>query len=143
MAVSELKQYIYFAIAMIAILICRVEKYKATPHVEIEIISAPKVCQQRTEAGDLLSMHYIGTLQSNGAKFDSSYDRKVPLEFRLGEGRVIQGWEIGCQNMCVGEKRRLIVPPELGYGNRDLGKIPPNSTLVFEIELVEIKQPSF
>ena len=88
-------------------------------------------------------MHYLGTLASNGEKFDSSYDRNSPLEFRLGQGRVIQGWEIGCSGMCVGEKRKLIIPPELGYGSRDMGKIPANSTLIFEIELVGIREPGF
>ena len=140
---SEFKQYLYFIAAMLVILICRVERYKTTPRVDVTVLSAPTVCQQRAEEGDLLAVHYIGTLQSTGEKFDSSFDRNSPIEFRLGQGRVIKGWEIGCSNMCVGEKRKLVIPPELGYGDRNMGKIPANSTLVFEVELVEIREPSF
>ncbi|KAI9262130.1 hypothetical protein BDA99DRAFT_438821, partial [Phascolomyces articulosus] len=89
---------------------------------------------------DLLSMHYTGTLFDTGAKFDSSVDRNQPLEFTLGKGQVIQGWDQGLKNMCVGEKRRLVIPPELAYGDRGAGSaIPPGSTLVFEVELMDVK----
>ncbi len=88
--------------------------------------------------GDFLAVHYVGTLE-NGKKFDSSYDRGQPFEFILGGGMVIQGWDLGFEGMKVGGKRKLIIPPALGYGNRDLGVIPPNSTLVFEVELVAVK----
>ena len=88
-------------------------------------------------AGDLLTVHYVGTLTS-GTKFDSSYDRNQPYTFRLGAGAVIAGWDQGVAGMRVGGKRRLTIPPSLGYGNQQNGHIPPNSTLVFEIELLSI-----
>lgn len=88
--------------------------------------------------GQMVSVHYVGTL-TDGAQFDSSRDRGQPFSFRLGEGRVIQGWEQGVIGMKRGELRRLVVPPSLGYGFRRAGAIPPNSTLIFEIEMIEIR----
>lgn len=87
--------------------------------------------------GDVLVVHYVGTLD-NGSEFDNSYNRGTPLTFTLGSGGVIQGWEQGLQGMQAGGKRRLIVPPHLAYGDQWLGQILPNSTLTFEIELLEI-----
>lgn len=75
---------------------------------------------------------------TDGTKFDSSYDRNSPLSFTLGQGRVIQGWEQGLLDMCIGEKRKLTIPPELGYGARGVGPIPANSELIFDTELVGI-----
>ena len=83
---------------------------------------------------------YTGKLE-NGEKFDSSYDRNVPFEFAIGMGQVIRGWEEGISTMRMGGKRTLIIPPELGYGDRAAGKIPPGSTLIFNIELLSIKEP--
>ncbi|KAI7874472.1 hypothetical protein K492DRAFT_41297 [Lichtheimia hyalospora FSU 10163] len=98
-------------------------------------------CQIRSRDGDKLSMHYTGTLFDTGEKFDSSIDRNQPLQFTLGVGQVIKGWDQGLKNMCIGEKRRLVIPPELGYGDRGAGSaIPGGATLVFEVELVDIKQ---
>lgn len=85
----------------------------------------------------MLSMHYTGTLE-DGTKFDSSVDRNEPFKFQIGVGQVIKGWEEGVLGMCVGEKRRLIVPPELGYGDQGAGEIiPGGATLFFDIELLE------
>jgi len=88
-------------------------------------------------AGDLITVHYVGTL-TNGAKFDSSYDRNQPYTFRLGTGAVIAGWDQGVPGMRVGGKRRLTIPPSLAYGNQAVQSIPPNSTLIFEIDLLSI-----
>ena len=89
-------------------------------------------------AGKTVSVHYTGTLL-NGTKFDSSVDRGQPFEFPLGQGRVIKGWDEGVAGMKVGGKRKLTIPPSMGYGSRAAGAIPPNSTLVFEVELLGVK----
>ncbi|MDQ3030828.1 MAG: FKBP-type peptidyl-prolyl cis-trans isomerase [Myxococcota bacterium] len=89
-------------------------------------------------AGKKVSVHYVGTLTS-GSKFDSSRDRDEPFEFRLGGGQVIKGWDEGVAGMRVGGMRKLVIPPEMGYGKRGFPPvIPPDSTLVFEIELLGV-----
>ena len=89
--------------------------------------------------GQKVIVHYTGKLES-GQKFDSSHDRGSPFVFVLGEGRVIKGWEEGLSSMKIGGKRTLIIPPYLAYGSRGAGNvIPPNATLIFEVELVDIQ----
>ncbi len=89
------------------------------------------------QVGQTVYVHYRGLLET-GKKFDSSHDRGQPFSFKLGQGRVIKGWEEALSLMKPGEKRTLIIPPELGYGERSAGPIPPNSILIFEVELVKV-----
>jgi len=89
--------------------------------------------------GKKITVNYTGTL-TNGIKFDSSLNPgRTPFEFTLGAGEVIQGWDQGFAGMKVGGKRKLIIPPSMGYGSADMGAIPPNSTLVFEVELLGVE----
>ncbi|CAI8428589.1 MAG: peptidylprolyl isomerase [Cyanobium sp. ARS6] len=101
---------------------------------DLEVGSGPEAT-----AGQTVVVHYRGTLE-NGKQFDASYDRGKPFSFPLGRGQVIKGWDEGVQGMKVGGKRKLVIPPELGYGTRGAGGvIPPNATLIFEVELLDIK----
>jgi peptidylprolyl isomerase len=90
------------------------------------------------QPGQLVSVNYTGTLE-NGTKFDSSYDRGQPMEFKFVTQPMIKGWDEGLKTMKVGGKRKLIVPPSLGYGTQGRPGIPPNSTLIFEVELLSVK----
>lgn len=89
------------------------------------------------KTGNTVAVNYIGTLE-NGTKFDSSYDRGEAFQFLLGAGEVIKGWDIGVAGMKVGGKRKLVIPASLAYGERGIGPIPPNATLVFEVELLAV-----
>ncbi len=91
------------------------------------------------KVGDTVSVHYVGNL-ANGEVFDSSIEKNRPFVFKLGEGVVIAGWDQGLLRMKVGGRRILIIPSNLGYGDKGIGPIPPNSTLRFEIELLDIKE---
>ena len=91
------------------------------------------------QAGQFVSVHYTGWL-TNGRKFDSSLDRGDPFSFHLGQGQVIAGWDEGVQGMQIGGKRKLTIPPDLGYGRHGAGGvIPPDATLVFEVELLGVE----
>jgi hypothetical protein len=105
---------------------------------ELDIGEGPEAAQ-----GQKVSVHYTGWL-ADGKKFDSSHDRGSPFQFTLGEGKVIKGWDLGVEGMRVGGKRKLTVPPELGYGKNGAdARIPPDATLVFEVELLDIQQLPF
>lgn len=94
---------------------------------------------RQAELGDTATVHYTGWL-ADGKKFDSSVDRKQPFSFRVGAGQVIKGWDEGVGTMRVGGKRKLTIPPQLGYGARGAGNvIPPNATLTFDVELLELR----
>uniref|UniRef100_A0A1Q3FV17 peptidylprolyl isomerase n=1 Tax=Culex tarsalis TaxID=7177 RepID=A0A1Q3FV17_CULTA len=117
--------------ALVAVAICESK-------LKVDVVSVPDGCTVKTKNGDMLTMHYTGKL-TDGTKFDSSFDRDQPFTFQLGAGQVIKGWDQGLTDMCVGEKRKLTIPPELGYGDRGAGNvIPGGATLVFDVELINI-----
>ncbi|MCW5784959.1 MAG: FKBP-type peptidyl-prolyl cis-trans isomerase [Nitrospirales bacterium] len=94
---------------------------------------------REAHAGETAIVHYTGTL-TDGKKFDSSKDRNSPFSFRLGAGRVIKGWDEGVEGMKIGGIRKLVIPPQLGYGSRGAGAaVPPNATLIFEVELLDLR----
>jgi FKBP-type peptidyl-prolyl cis-trans isomerase len=109
----------------------------------LQIIDSTVGTGAAPKPGQICVMHYTGWLYENGKKgkkFDSSLDRNQPFEFPIGQGRVIAGWDEGVATMKVGGKRTLIIPPELGYGARGAGGvIPPNATLMFDVELLAVK----
>ena len=109
----------------------------------LEIIDSVVGTGASPKPGQICVMHYTGWLYENGKKgkkFDSSVDRNEPFEFPIGKGRVIVGWDEGVATMKVGGKRTLIIPPQLGYGARGAGGvIPPNATLMFDVELLAVK----
>lgn len=108
---------------------------------KLEYIEHEKGTGPAAETGDTVAVHYVGTLM-DGTEFDNSHKRGEPIKFPLGQGRVIKGWDQGIAMMNVGDKATLIIPPELGYGSRGAGgAIPPNATLKFEVELVDVEKP--
>lgn len=107
---------------------------------ELEIEDIKEGTGPAAKAGDTLSMQYAGAIYDTGEEFDASWDRGEPFEFELGSGNVIQGWDQGIEGMKAGGRRKLVIPPNLGYGEAGSPPaIPPNSTLVFVVDLLEIK----
>lgn len=107
-----------------------------TKGLKVEDIKVGNGCE--VKSGHTVVINYLGKL-TDGTKFDSSYDRGEPFETQIGTGQVIKGWDLGVVGMKVGGKRKLTIPPSLGYGDQAVGPIPANSTLVFEVELVDVK----
>jgi len=115
---------------------------KNTKKLQIGVKKRVENCSKRSKSGDTLHMHYTGTLD-DGTEFDSSIPRGEPFVFTLGVGQVIKGWDQGLLNMCEGEKRKLVIPSDLGYGSRGAPpKIPGGATLIFEVELLKIERKS-
>lgn len=99
-----------------------------------------KKCTRTAKPGDTVSVHYSGYLRESMETFDSSHTRGQPIQFTLGVGQVIAGWDQGLVGMCIGEQRKVQIPSALGYGSREIpGAIPANSDLLFDVELVDIK----
>lgn len=107
---------------------------------QIGVLKKIPDCKRKAQNSDVVHVHYTGKLKEDGSVFDSSLERGQPIAFPLGAGRVIEGWDKGILGMCIGEKRKLTIPSELGYGSRGAGgAIPPNADLVFTVELVKIE----
>ncbi|KAF2362866.1 FKBP-type peptidyl-prolyl cis-trans isomerase domain [Trinorchestia longiramus] len=116
------------------------EKKEKVQKLQIGVKKRVENCQTRSRKGDLLHMHYTGKLE-DGTEFDSSIPRGEPLTFTLGSGQVIKGWDQGLIGMCEGEKRKLVIPSDLGYGASGAPpNIPGHATLLFEVELVKIER---
>lgn len=107
----------------------------------VGVTKEPVDCKIKASKGDVVSVYYTGKLRDSGEIFDSSYNRGVPIQFKLGYSQVISGWDQGILGMCIGEGRTLHIPSELGYGSRGAGSvIPPDADLIFETELVDIQR---
>lgn len=109
------------------------------PPSDLEITDLTEGDGAEAKAGDTVSVHYVGVAHSTGEEFDASYNRAAPLQFRLGVGQVISGWDTGVQGMKIGGRRQLVIPPHLGYGDRGAGGvIKPGETLIFVVDLIKI-----
>ena len=109
------------------------------PPADLQITDIKEGDGEVAKAGDQVQVHYVGVAYSTGEEFDSSYDRGDPLEFQLGAGRVIAGWDQGVQGMRGGGRRQLVIPPHLAYGDRGAGNvIAPGETLIFVCDLVGV-----
>ena len=110
------------------------------PPADLEIVDLVDGDGPEATSGSTVRVHYVGVAHSTGEEFDASYNRGAPLEFRLGVGQVIAGWDTGVQGMKVGGRRQLVIPPHLGYGDRGAGGvIKPGETLIFVCDLVEVR----
>jgi peptidylprolyl isomerase len=110
------------------------------PPTDLEITDLTEGSGDEATAGSTVSVHYVGVAHSTGEEFDASYNRGAPLDFRLGAGQVISGWDQGVQGMKVGGRRKLVIPPHLGYGDRGAGGvIKPGETLIFVVDLLAVR----
>jgi len=121
------------------------DKPEVDPHLgpeptDLEVTDLEVGEGQEAQAGSMVRVHYVGIAHSTGEEFDASYNRGEPLQFRLGVGQVIEGWDTGVQGMRVGGRRRLVIPPHQGYGDRGAGGvIAPGETLIFVVDLVDVR----
>jgi peptidylprolyl isomerase len=116
-----------------------VDPPEGPPPADLEITDLAEGDGAEATAGSTVRVHYVGVTHSTGEEFDASYNRGDPLQFRLGVGQVIQGWDTGVQGMKVGGRRRLVIPPHLAYGDRGAGGvIQPGETLIFVCDLVSV-----
>ena len=117
-----------------------IEFPEGPPPTDLEITDITVGDGAEATSGSTVSVHYVGVAYSTGEQFDASYDRGSPLSFRLGVGQVISGWDNGVQGMKVGGRRRLVIPPQEGYGQRGAGGvIKPGETLIFVVDLLDVK----
>ncbi|XP_067130190.1 peptidyl-prolyl cis-trans isomerase FKBP2-like [Centruroides vittatus] len=151
----SLKTMLLYGILLLVVLMCLIDfvvisdentsgksTNAKTKKLQIGVKKRPEVCDKKSKKGDVLHMHYKGTLE-DGTEFDTSYKRGEPLSFTLGSGQVIRGWDQGLLGMCEGEKRKLVIPPDLGYGSAGAPPtIPGDAVLTFEVELVKIERKS-
>ena len=117
-----------------------IDPIEGPPPAELEVTDLVEGDGAPAAAGSTVSVHYVGVAHSTGEEFDASYNRGEPLQFRLGVGQVISGWDTGVQGMKVGGRRRLVIPPHLAYGERGAGGvIGPGETLIFVVDLLEVR----
>ncbi|KAJ4778975.1 Peptidylprolyl isomerase [Rhynchospora pubera] len=141
--VSMAKLLLSIVFATTILLSASAKKSGDVKELQIGVKHKPKTCSIQAHKGDRMKVHYRGSL-TDGKVFDSSYERGDPIEFELGSGQVIKGWDQGLLGMCVGEKRKLKIPSKLGYGDQGSPPtIPGGATLIFETELVAVNgEPS-
>lgn len=144
-----MKNLIKLSVMLLALLMCSLPAV-ATEDAALQKIDTKVGSGEEAEIGKTVSVHYTGWLYDEGApdkkgrQFDSSYDRKEPFSFMLGAGRVIKGWDKGVLGMKVGGQRTLIIPPSMAYGSRGAGRvIPPDATLIFEVELMGLRAGAY
>lgn len=116
-----------------------IEFFDPEPPTDLVVTDVREGDGTEATAGSTVSVHYVGVAHSSGEEFDASYNRGAPLQFRLGIGQVISGWDQGVQGMKVGGRRQLVIPPHLGYGDRGAGGvIKPGETLIFVVDLLDV-----
>ncbi|XP_057707485.1 peptidyl-prolyl cis-trans isomerase FKBP7 [Corythoichthys intestinalis] len=132
----------YYALCIFVFSQLRFARVWADDEVKIEVVFQPETCEKRSKKGDLMNVHYDGFLANDGSQFYCSRDDKAghPQWFILGVGQVIKGLDIGMVDMCVGEKRKVTVPPSLAFGEKGKGPVPPNATVIFEVEAFAVSR---
>ncbi|XP_028166903.1 peptidyl-prolyl cis-trans isomerase FKBP2 [Ostrinia nubilalis] len=138
--VGKICKILLFVLVFMSVISHVVLGQSSPKKLQIGVKKRPTECPIKSRKGDLLHMHYTGTLE-DGTEFDSSIPRGNPLTFTLGSGQVIRGWDQGLMGMCEGEQRKLVIPPELAYGEAGAPpKIPKSATLTFHVDLVKIER---